>query len=83
MKTTNDTTHIAVGNSLRNLLKQLKLEVVYRNMQDLVDHSSREAKFNRREMLCILKFKGCYGLGVCRIDIDKLKSTGRRNKLCG
>jgi hypothetical protein len=41
------------GYLLKNLIKLLKLEAVYISMQYLVSNSSREAKFNRHEYMCI------------------------------
>jgi hypothetical protein len=49
----NNIPHVVADISLRDLTKYMNHEVVYRNMQDLVGHTSGEAKFNRHEILYV------------------------------
>jgi hypothetical protein len=67
------------GYLINKSTRRMKLEVVYINMQYLVGHSNREAKFNRHEMYVHLInyvpriiFIDCHGLYVYLIDLDKV-----------
>jgi hypothetical protein len=65
-------TYLEVVTRIKKYQKKLEVEVVYRNVQNLVGQSTREII----DMTCMCvfdNFKSSDGLGVHLIDMDKVK----------